>query len=115
MTSLFTCRDIASQILQFFRFWPIFQDTINRCCLEFFRVRLGWGNTHSKVSLILSLNNSEFLTFVLFTWEEEEENLKKKKTSEEKRMRLSLPNPFNLFPILYFFLLIVVIHFLVMF
>ena len=45
---------------------------------------------------------------------EEEENLKNK-TFEEKRMRLALQNMFNLFPILYFFLLIVVIPFLVMF
>ena len=52
--------------------------------------------------------------FVLFTLEEEE-NLKKKKTFEEKRMRLSLPNLCNLFPLLYLFLLIVVIPFLVMF
>ena len=58
----------------------------------------------------------------LFTWKhsrpllflEEEENLKKK-TFEEKKMRLSLPNLFNLFPLLYFFLLIVVFPFLVMF
>ena len=58
----------------------------------------------------------------LFRWKhsrallflEQEENLKKK-TFEEKKMRLSLPNLFNLFPLLYFFLLIVVFPFLVMF
>ena len=75
-----------------------------------FRVRLGWENTHSRVSLILSLRHLEFLIFVLFTLEEEE-NSKKKKTFEEKRMRLSLPNLFNLFPLLYFFILIVVTPF----
>ena len=59
----------------------------------------------------------------LFEWKhrrallflEEEENLKKRKTFEEKRMRLSLPNLFNLFAFLYLFLLIVVISFIVMF
>ena len=77
---------------------------------------LGWGeeNTISRVSLILSLSHLGFLIFVLSTLEDEE-NLKKKKTFEEKIMRLSLPNPFNLFPLLCFFLLIVVIPFLVMF
>ena len=63
--------------------------------LDFFRVQLRWENTHSKVSLILSLNNLGFLIFVLFTLEEEENLKKKKKTFEEKRMRLSLPNMFN--------------------
>ena len=43
------------------------------------------------------------------------ENLKKNKTFEEKRIKLSLPNLFNLFLILYFFILIVVIPFLVIF
>ena len=59
----------------------------------------------------------------LFRWKhpkallflEDEENLKKKKTFEEKRMRHSLPNLLNPFPLLYFFVLIVVIPFLVMF
>ena len=72
------------------------------------------GEHHSRVSLILSLNHLGFLIFILFTLEEEE-NLNKNKTFEKKRMRLSLPNMFNLFPFFYFFLLIVVIPFLVMF
>ena len=78
--------------------------------LRQFKGSVLWGeNTNSRVSLILSLNHLGFLIFVLFTLEEEE-NLKKKKTFEEKIVRLSLPNMFNLFPFL-----IVVIHFLVMF
>ena len=62
------------------------------------------------------MNHLGFLIFILFTLEEEE-NLKKKKkkTVGKKRTRLSFPNLFNLFPLLYFFLLIVVIPFLVMF
>ena len=58
-----------------------------------------------------------FLIFILFTLEEEEnlKKKKKKKTVGKKRTRLSFPNLFNLFPLLYFFLLIVVIPFLVMF
>ena len=58
------------------------------------------------------MNQLGFLIFVLFTMEEDE---KLKKTFEENRMRLSLPNLFYLCPLLYFFLLIVVIPFLVMF
>ena len=80
----------------------------------FFRVQLGWENTYSRVPLILSLNHLGFPIFVLFTLEEAE-NLKKKKTFEDKRMRLSISNLFNLFPLLYFFLLVVAIPFLVMF
>ena len=67
------------------------------------------GFSHPKLES-LRVSNS----FFLFTLEENE-NLKKKKTFEKKRMRLSLPNLFNLFPLLYFFLFIVVIHFIVMF
>ena len=82
--------------------------------LDFFNVLLGWENTHSRVSIILSLSHLGFLIFVLFTLKDEE-NLTKNKTFEEKRMRLSLTNLSNLFPLLYFFLLIVAIPFLVMF
>ena len=79
--------------------------------LRQFKGSVLWGkNTNSRVSLILSLNHLGFLIFVLFTLEEEENLKKKKKTFEEKIVRLSLPNMFNLFP-----LLIVVIHFIVMF
>ena len=70
---------------------PIAQYIIYTCFLDFFRVRLGWENTHSRVSLTLSLNHLGFVIFVLFTLKEEK-NLKK------KRMRLSLTNLFNLFP-----------------
>ena len=64
----------------------------------FFRVQLGWDNTYSMISLILSLNPLWFLIFVLFSLEEEENLKKNKKTFEEKIMRFLLPNLFNLLP-----------------
>ena len=48
---------------------PISQDTIKTCFLDFFRVRLGWKNTYSRVSLILSLNHLRFLIFCSFYFE----------------------------------------------